>query len=840
MTKHIDKDTFYRSLFMHNPEIALYLDSDGVIAKANQNLFKRTGYKEEEVSVSPLFKYLPKHEQGNYQKNFLEVLNGVPKSMDTFFIHNNGESIPIHIVLIPAIVEGKVTGAFGIIIDKSEALKLENSLLESEMKFRAIVEEALVGVYILKDNCLLYGNPYYHQLLGTKYGDVNIDIINFVHPEDINELQSTFDSLKEGEEGITHYCRVIRKNGSEIEIEAHSKLIFIDQDPIILGTIIDITERKESWDKINFLAYFDQLTELPNRKSFEETLEKELVIAKTLNQKLAIMYLDLDRFKYTNDTLGHHVGDELLKAISKRLLIVLGDEHQLFRISGDEFAIISPDCKTINTIIDKANQIISAMEEQFVIESYTLSMTTSIGISLFPTDGEDTISLMKNADAALHHAEQDGKNTFKVYSSTMDIRTYRAFKLGSDIRLALENDQLEYYFQPKVSTENNEMVGAEALIRWNHPEWGILSPNEFIPIIEEHGLIAEVGIKMNWKVAKQIKAWQEMGLPQIPISVNLSAKRFLDKNLVNNFQEILEDTKLDPEFIEIEIVETSMLENEKIVLNTLNDLIRTGITISLDDFGTGYSSLSYLTKFNKYIGTLKIDRSFITHLSQDEENESNLITKTMITLADSLRMSVIAEGVETYEQYQILKQMGCKVVQGYLFSKPLPASEFEELLKIGTIDIPNAPQLENPAIEEQRKFFRVPLHFPLSGSMTITRINGRMVDIGKTVVLIEDIGLGGLRFLTDLKLTVNLNIILEFETYLFGEPIKLLGSIVWMNEIKTDIYQYGLEYAFEESERAEFTPILNKLAIKLRQAPIVPDCSFVTEDRYNFIKKLRK
>ncbi|WP_075618611.1 EAL domain-containing protein [Paenisporosarcina indica] len=839
MIKHIDKDTLYRSLFEHNPDITLYLDRESMIAKANQNLSKVIGYSVDEVSATPFIKYLLKHEQDNYQNNFLKVLNGEPTSMDSFFIHNNGNSIPIHIILIPAIVEGKVTGVFGIIKDKSEARKIENSLLESELKFRAIVEEALVGVYILKDNHLLYGNPYYHKLLGTKYCDTNFNINNFVHPEDINELQSTFDSLKAGEEGITYYCRVIRQDGSEIRVESHSKLIYIDREPIILGTIIDITEREKSWEQINFLAYYDQLTELPNRKSFEETMKKELVIAKTLNQKLAIMYLDLDRFKYTNDTLGHHVGDELLIAISKRLQIVLGDEHQLFRISGDEYAIISPNCKTINMIIDIANQIISSMENQFIIDTYSLFMTTSIGISLFPTDGEDTISLMKNADAALHNAKREGKNTFKVYSSTMDIRTFRAFKLGSDIRLALESDQLEYYFQPKVSTENNEIVGAEALIRWNHPEWGILSPNEFLPIIEEHGLIAEVGIKMNWKVAKQIKAWQDMGLPQIPISVNLSAKRFLDKNLVSNFQQILRDTKLDSEFIEIEITETSMLENEKIVLTTLNDLIKTGISISLDDFGTGYSSLSYLTRFNKYINTLKIDRSFITHLNPDEENESNLITQTMITLAESLKMSVVAEGVETFEQYNILKQMGCKIVQGYLFSKPLPAPEFEELLKIGTIDLPDAHKLENQTFEENRKFFRVPLHFPLSGSMTLTRINGRTVDLGKTVVLIDDIGLVGLRFLTDLKLTVNPNIILEFETYLFGETIKLQGTIVWMNEIRQDIYQYGLEYAIDESKRAEVTPILNKLAIKLRKATLVPDCSFVTEDRYTFIKKLR-
>ncbi|ARD46980.1 EAL domain-containing protein [Sporosarcina sp. P33] len=837
--ENVDKDTFYNSMFENNPDIVLYLNSDNLIDHANKNLEILIGYSVEEVLNTPLTGYFLTDERINYQENLTKVLDGKTKSMESFLVHRNGKSIPIHITLIPAIIEGNVTGVFGIVKDQAEARKIENQLLESEEKFRGIVEEALAGVFILLDGNLLYGNPYYHQLLGTKYPDTGFSVFHYVHPEDLSELQSDFDWLQGKEEGLTHYTRVLRENGSVIKVELHSKMIHIDKGPIILGTAIDITERERSWEQINYLAYYDQLTELPNRKSFEENLEKELLIAETLDQRLAIVYLDLDRFKYTNNTLGHRVGDELLKAIAKRLTAVLGDEHQLYRMSGDEFAIISPDCKTSNRVIETVNQIISSMEEEFTIDPYRLFMTASFGISMFPTDGKDSISLMKNADIALHHAERKGKSTFKIYSSTMDIRKFRAFKLGADIRQALEENQLEYYFQPKVSTKNYEIVGAEALIRWNHPEWGILSPDEFIPIIEEQGLTAEVGREMNKRAAQQMKKWQEMGLPSIPLSVNISAKQFMDKSLVEDFQEILTDAQLGSEFIEIEIVETSMLENEKIVLSTLSDLISTGVTISLDDFGTGYSSLSSLTKFNKYIHTLKIDRSFVADLSTDDENETNLITQAIITLAESLNMSVVAEGVETYEQYHILKQMGCKIIQGYLFSKPVPADEFEELLRMKTINIPNEHTSENEVFEEKRKFFRVPLHYPLSGSMTLTRINGRAVDVGKTAVLIENIGMGGLRFLTDLKLTVNPNIILKFETYIFGETITLLGSIVWMNEIKPDIYQYGLEFTINESERAMITLVLHKLAIELRRNSLVPDCSFETGNRYTFIKKLR-
>ncbi|MFC4409960.1 EAL domain-containing protein [Chungangia koreensis] len=833
-------DVFYRSLFDFNPDLVIYMDLDGIIAKTSKNLTNIFGYSIEEFTITPILNYISKIDQAEYEKNLLPVLNGEAREMEIHLLHENGKLIPTYTTLIPAKVEGNIVGVFAIIKDLTRFKQIESDLLESEAKFRGIVEEALVGVYIIRGHQLLYGNPQYHQILGTKYPENNFDIFDFVHPDDRELLQVNFDSLREGDTGINHNVRVIRKDESEIQIEAHSKLISLNGKPIILGTIIDITDRKKAWEQINFLAYYDPLTKLPNRKSFEEALEKELVIAKTIDQRLAVMYLDLDRFKYINDTIGHNIGDELLKSVSNRLQIVLGEKHFLFRISGDEFAIISPDCKNIEHIIHLARQIVSSMEEQFIIDHYRLSMTTSIGASIFPTDGEDLVTLMKKADAALHMAKGDGKNTYKVYSSTMDIQTYKTFKLGSDIRLALEECQFEYYYQPKVDIETNKIVGAEALLRWNHPEWGLLYPNDFIPIIEENGLNEEVGKKMNLIACKQLKKWHDSGLPQIPISVNLSAKRFFDKNLVTNFQQILDESILDPEFLEIEITETSMLENERIVLATIEGLVQTGISISLDDFGTGFSSLSYLNRFKKYIKTLKIDRSFIMEMNQDKDNESEFIIKTMIQLAENLKMDVVAEGVETIEQCQILKQMGCSVVQGYLFAKPVPASEFEELLKKGTIDKMVVSNSDRNEMVEKRKFFRVPLHFPLSGSMTLTRINGRTVDVGKTVVLIEDIGIGGLRFLTDLKLTVNPNIILEFETYLFGESIKLLGSIVWMNEVKPEIYQYGVQYVIDESERAEITPILNNLAIKLRNAPLVPDCSFVSDNRYEFIRNLRK
>ncbi len=819
------REGFSHSLVDDILEITIFIDSEGIVGKVDEHLSKLIGYPVKEISGTPLVNYVKNTEQEMYQKKFQEVLNGKPVNINSYFIHNKGESIPVQMILIPSTVEGKITGVIGFV--KSEAPNKSSNI------FRTIAEDALDGVYILQNEQLMYGNPYLHQLLGTKYPEEHVNILHFIHPEDLHKVRSTIESLTDGA-GITHFARVIRKDGSQVNVEIQSKLINMDKEPMILGTVKDITEREVARERIYFLSYYDELTELPNRKSFEETLEKEMIIAKTLHQGLSIMYLDLDRFKQINDALGRDVGDELLRAISKRILMILGDQHQLFRVSGDEFAIIS---SSIDKITHLANQIIRTMAEPFLVKSNTLYVTTSIGISFYPKDGESISSLLKKADAALQHAKNTGKNNVKIYASTMDIQISRAFQLESDFRSAFEEGQLEFYFQPKVRLENSKIIGAEAFVKWNHPKWGLLSSEEFFPIIKNHHLLETVVKKMTKKLIIQIKEWQKRGLPPIPVSTNLLASQLMDESLVSAIQEVMIDTKLDPEFFEMEFTETFMF-NEEVTLIALRDLQKTGITITLDDFGTGQSSLSYLTKFKNYIHAIKIDRSFIASLSID--TDTKVIIEAMLKLAEVLRMQSVAVGVETYEQLQLLQEAGCKIAQGDLFSKPLPATMFEKLLKNEMIHISFPSKGEGKKFEESRDFFRIPLYFPLSGTMTLTRINGRTVETGQTKVLIEDIGLGGLRFLSDLKLTVNPNIILEFETNLFGEPIKLIGSIVWAMEIKTEIYQYGLKFTIDDQERSIITPVLNKLAIKLRKAPLVPDCSFVTEDRYVYMRSLRK
>ena len=371
---------------------------------------------------------------------------------------------------------------------------MEVELNQTELKFKSIVEGAFIGVFIIEQNGQIsYGNPKFYQILGSEVTE-KLNIWDYIHPDDQPSQKSIFDHLINGEDGVDHSFRMIRKDGVLIDIEAHSKKVYLQNiRPTIIGTLQDVTKRKKAEDLNKYLAYHDPLTDLPNRRLFQEKLEQALVISKTLQQKLAVMYLDLDRFKYVNDTLGHPVGDKLLKQISTRLKEILGKNDLLARLGGDEFAILLPNVLNINQIIECSKEIIKSLEDPFFIQNYELFITASIGISIFPNDGEDSETIIMHADSALYKAKDKGKNTYQIYTPSMDVETYKIFTLESDLRKALELNQFELYYQPKICATTNQIVGAEALIRWNHPEWGMVSPGEFIPLAEETGIILEIG-----------------------------------------------------------------------------------------------------------------------------------------------------------------------------------------------------------------------------------------------------------------------------------------------------------------------------------------------------------
>jgi len=455
------------------------------------------------------------------------------------------------------------------------------------------------------------------------------------------------------------------------KVERFVELYVLNQKIIVQSEILE-----EKNKMIEHIAYHDGLTNLPNRRMFHDVMIQNLQNAKAKNETLGLMYLDLDRFKSVNDSLGHLMGDRLLQQVSKRLLSVMRDKDFVARLGGDEFVIVLSNSDR-EQCLEIAEMLLNSFKTPFQIDSFEFYITTCIGLSIFPYDGEDSNTLMRNADAALYRAKEQGKNEYKVYHSGMNIESYRKFLMQNELRKAIELDQFTLVYQPRIDLMTEKVVNAEALIRWNHPNWGVVKPDVFIPIAEESNLIFEIDKWVLKKVCEQINSWKK-SLQPFKVSVNFSAQHFLQRNLIKQIKEILDDFKVDPLMLEFEITETALLQNEEIVKQTLQQIKDLNIQISLDDYGTGYSSINYLREFP--FDTIKIDRSYIQEITKKEKN-SRIIVESIISLIKKLGIHVVAEGVETEEQLNFLKTLQCNEVQGYIFSRPLSPDDFVQYVE---------------------------------------------------------------------------------------------------------------------------------------------------------------
>ncbi|MEH7076920.1 sensor domain-containing protein [Neobacillus drentensis] len=665
-------EQYYKSLFEHNPDIIITFDVKGHFLNANKavSLF---GYTVEDLihkSFVPLL--IPKDVEPAMNK-FRKAVSGEVSTYECTIFDKEGNQKDIQATNIPIYENNKIIGVYGIIKDITDHKMAQKNLIEAEAKYRSLVENSLVGVYILQNQKLMYVNPRICEITG--YGEeelLDLDLANLINPKDFSLVIENLTKLLTNQEStITSQYRIIRKDKSVITLEIYGSSIEYNGQTAVIGTVIDVTERLKTEKMIKHMAYHDQLTGLPNRYLLREKINGLVKRSSEKQGSFALLFLDLDRFKAVNDRFGHEVGDKLLIEIAHRLKRLVNDNDMISRYGGDEFTILLSHTN-VDRARDVAQSILTHLSEPFLHEIF---VTPSIGISIFPDHGETFDSLIKKADLAMYFAKSLGKNNFQIFTDNLNEESTCVLELESQLRKALQRQEFILFYQPQINLETNQMVGAEALIRWNHPEKGLIAPYKFIPLAEESGLIIPIGEWAIRTACQQNKKWQEEGLPPITIAVNISARQFFQSNLPDVVRKILQETELEPKYLEIEITESMTMDVET-AITTLNELKKIGVTISIDDFGTGYSSLNYLKRFP--IDRLKIDQSFIHECTNDINDQT--IIKTVILMAHLLKLQVIAEGVETKEQAAFLLQQNCMEAQGYYFSKPVPVEELEKYL----------------------------------------------------------------------------------------------------------------------------------------------------------------
>ncbi|PWK08357.1 EAL domain-containing protein [Tumebacillus permanentifrigoris] len=573
-----------------------------------------------------------------------------------------GTLIILGCVIVSAIVDRRLT--------------FQSSKLElSESRYKSLFEHNPDAIFTIDlQGYFVEVNPAAEKLLGYRAEEL-MQMMYFPFLDD-GERESTKLHAQQVRLGkslmfeITLLCRTRR-----VLAEVTSVPIYVDSK--VSGVYIiaqDITERREHEQAINYMAYHDDLTGLPNRRLYMKTLQDAVEAARLQNRRIATMLLDMDRFKNYNDSLGHSFGDNLLRAVGDRLLEAVPEGALVSRMSGDEFTVLYPDIEGVKQAEAAAQTLLQAVATPIHIDGYDIRMATSIGIAIYPDNGRSVTDLMRNADIAMYRAKESG-NSYRLFDPQMDSEAFDKMAMEHDLRKALERGEFIVYYQPYVDFRTRRIVGAEALIRWQHPERGLVPPLQFIPFAEETGLIVPIGDWVLRTACAQGKQWQEQGFP-LRIGVNLSSRQFQQEDLVEMVQAALQETGLEPEHLELEITESMTMDVER-SNEMLTKLKQLGVRIGMDDFGTGYSSLSYLQKFP--LDRLKIDQSFVrdTHMLTHE----SAIVPTIISMAHNLKLHVTAEGVETPEQFAFLDAQLCDEAQGYLFSQPVPAEQFSKLLE---------------------------------------------------------------------------------------------------------------------------------------------------------------
>ena len=669
LTKLKVNEQYYKSLFEENSEAVFLFDLEGFFEDFNKSVNEIFGYTIDELRNENFKTFILPEDLERTIDHFNIAKSGKMTSYETSVLHKDGYRMDIKVKNIPVINNGTVVGVYGIINDITDSKIAKEALIEAESKYRSLVEQSIMGVYIFEDNKLVYTNPRIVEIMGYTQEELyDLELKDYVYEEDIPLVTSNIAKrMNKTHQSIQYEYRAIRKDGAIIYLEIHGSVAMYRGKQALIGTVIDITDRKKSEEIIKQMAYNDYLTCLPNGNYLNERLN-ELIQD---NRETAVLLLELERMKIIRDTVGQESANSLIVIASERIKLALGNHGTLTRLQEDKFVILLTNASDVQ-IRKTAEIVLEAIAQPLENIHHDVYVNPILGISLFPKDGNTTETLLDMANSALQYAKKHRNNRYHFYTPDLDGKSRENLELEMELYRAIELDELTLYYQPQFNLSTGEFIGNEALVRWNHPKRGMISPMQFIPIAEETGLIISIGEWVLTTACVQNKAWQLAGHPPMVISVNLSSRQFLQTNIVDVVKRVLAKTKLEAKYLELEITE-SMTMDVKQTIKTLQDLKKIGISISIDDFGTGYSSLYYLKEFP--IDRLKIDQSFIQDCHQDSSNAT--IVKTIISMAHHLNIQVIAEGVETKEHLDFLQQNLCDEVQGYLLSKPMPADKLE-------------------------------------------------------------------------------------------------------------------------------------------------------------------
>lgn len=551
------------------------------------------------------------------------------------------------------------------------------TLQGAEHTYRMMVEAMNEGVITLAiDGTILYCNRCFSDMLKIPLDKIAGTLLQtFVAPSNI----ATINKMLHGTETQKVEIWLLDAHGEKLPVFLSPKILQIRGEPTVIYMVaMDLTSHKQYEARLEYQANYDALTGLANRNRLHDRLKQAIVSAERYRHQVAVAFIDLDQFKFINDSLGHHIGDQVLISVAARLKSCMRENDTVARHGGDEFVVVidHSDEAVISLLMPR---ILACVAEPVMVDDRELQVTCSIGFSLYPIDGLDADTLLKNADAAMYRAKEQGRNNVQFYTEELNQKIRKRLSMESMLRHALERNEFSLHYQPQVALQTGCIIGVEALIRWNHESEGLVSPADFIPLAEELGLIVPIGEWVLRTACEQMKAWQAAGLPKIRVAVNLSARQFRQKDLVEVIAGVLLETGLDPRHLDIELTESMMMHNVEAAVLTLGKLKEMGISLSIDDFGTGYSSLNYLKRFP--IDVLKIDQSFVRDITSDADDAA--IARSIIALAHSLKLKVIAEGVETEAQLNYLSSHHCDVIQGYYYSRPLSAAACEQLLLEG-------------------------------------------------------------------------------------------------------------------------------------------------------------